>query len=936
VQIDVRLDEVVLRALEKNPELRYQQVSEVKTCVETIVATLGSSRRLPRQSEAAAGEEAQTESERRKAESVKPGESLVTSAATNQGARFSRMAIVGACWAAFFVVVLTLYFISKIFPHGFSGHSLLMAYGIIVIGGITSLLGFTAPFVTTILGWIAVSQIRRSAGKLYGLWLAVFDGLLFPLLALDGLIFVAVGLGLWGAGLGWKRTSPPTVPLSYLLFVAVLLGILLLLDWLIIRRVWRAVNRPVGTIVPPIQKPDRFWRWFMVTTLAMIVVIFSIAILGLLAAIAIPNFVKARAQSQANAQRAAAQLATNHLAVQNLSFGPVIERVVMAFDENPAQACLDLGSGEFRSPPAALADRIRLIANKDGGEPFTDLNGPGDELYDWLKTSGVDLIGSRRSDGSLGFKYLGQPPHYYNGSTTFDTVSASEVVQTLQSSPFFAGDKPNLPAAYINSMNPNDEATKKASYIVFRTHDGDVGVMKILGMSQNPRGVKIRYKLVQNNVTTVTPVRIPVVPKQNNFGPIIEMVVTNSLNLGTGEQAGIPWFDNITIEHVPNLNALDPKEELLRKQDADVFTDDAKNLYGIDLKTIPVDPQVWDEDIPPAKLANNLDLASRNALHLLTLDSGLANPPTYLFETRNGLKGVLQITGFSDSPRGVTIRYKLVQNGGENSSRSIKTGIINFKFLRVEVPKDSHRLELYFERDTNYGLGIEVTQNALPGPNGESIPLDFWLKYGSQSKWVGVNSPNVLVWRLPEELSENEIQAGVKELEQNARQWTQLPEGSNPEFAHIKNREGWTYVLWSHVLREPSLRATPSPAPTLPVTNLNPVVESTSSQFNMQKNSQTKPAEEIKSRIKAAAGIVAFPDRDPVLAAIATDAARDGDLEDARDALQKMTAFPARDDAIGEVARQLAAAGKRADAMELAKLVTAFPARDALIGELAK
>jgi capsular polysaccharide biosynthesis protein len=39
VQIDVRLDEVVLRALEKNPELRFQQVSEVKTMVETIVAT---------------------------------------------------------------------------------------------------------------------------------------------------------------------------------------------------------------------------------------------------------------------------------------------------------------------------------------------------------------------------------------------------------------------------------------------------------------------------------------------------------------------------------------------------------------------------------------------------------------------------------------------------------------------------------------------------------------------------------------------------------------------------------------------------------------------------------------------------------------------------------------------------------------------------------
>ena len=36
VQIDVRLDEVVLRALEKEPERRYQQASELKTQVETI------------------------------------------------------------------------------------------------------------------------------------------------------------------------------------------------------------------------------------------------------------------------------------------------------------------------------------------------------------------------------------------------------------------------------------------------------------------------------------------------------------------------------------------------------------------------------------------------------------------------------------------------------------------------------------------------------------------------------------------------------------------------------------------------------------------------------------------------------------------------------------------------------------------------------------
>ena len=39
VQVDVRLDEVVLHALEKEPDRRYQQASEVKTDLEAITAT---------------------------------------------------------------------------------------------------------------------------------------------------------------------------------------------------------------------------------------------------------------------------------------------------------------------------------------------------------------------------------------------------------------------------------------------------------------------------------------------------------------------------------------------------------------------------------------------------------------------------------------------------------------------------------------------------------------------------------------------------------------------------------------------------------------------------------------------------------------------------------------------------------------------------------
>jgi serine/threonine protein kinase len=39
IEVDVRLDDVVLRALEKDPERRYQHVSQVKTAVDTIAST---------------------------------------------------------------------------------------------------------------------------------------------------------------------------------------------------------------------------------------------------------------------------------------------------------------------------------------------------------------------------------------------------------------------------------------------------------------------------------------------------------------------------------------------------------------------------------------------------------------------------------------------------------------------------------------------------------------------------------------------------------------------------------------------------------------------------------------------------------------------------------------------------------------------------------
>ncbi|MGA3266724.1 MAG: protein kinase [Verrucomicrobiota bacterium] len=197
VQIDVRLDEVVLRTLEKKPELRYQQASVLKTQVEMIATT---------------SDEAE---DRRQKPEMEP--------------RFSRTAIVGACLAipAFVFPVLGLMLTT---PGAPQGSPRLVAFS----ETICPLLALIFAGFTTMLGYVAVSQIRLSAGKLEGLWLAVFDRLLFPLLVLD----VLIGSFL-DAVQHWLGLLGPPISTFWVLLSLVSIG---LADYFMIRGVWRAVN----------------------------------------------------------------------------------------------------------------------------------------------------------------------------------------------------------------------------------------------------------------------------------------------------------------------------------------------------------------------------------------------------------------------------------------------------------------------------------------------------------------------------------------------------------------------------------------------------------------------------------------------------------------------------------------------------------------------
>ena len=186
VTIDVRLDEVVLRTLEKEPAMRYQQASAVRTAVENI-----------------AGGGKQTESEK----SAKP--------------RFSRLAFAGAFWVGLFLFAIVA------LRHGPATLSPLFKFALMIC--------LLSPLGTTVLGWLAVAQIRSSQDRIRGLWLAVLDGILYPLLVLYYIIFYCYIM----AG----GESSPGDDDAIVTGATVLMA--LLLDVIIAVVVWRAVRRSI-------------------------------------------------------------------------------------------------------------------------------------------------------------------------------------------------------------------------------------------------------------------------------------------------------------------------------------------------------------------------------------------------------------------------------------------------------------------------------------------------------------------------------------------------------------------------------------------------------------------------------------------------------------------------------------------------------------------
>jgi len=247
VQIDVRLDEVVLHALEKQPSRRYQQASQVKTDLDSIAGTGAKAAGDADVAGATAGSSfgagnpfgANNPFGAKNPFGANPG-AVPGGPPVAQAPRMSRAAVWGACWAALFFAVFPAFFMHEVQTHEFEKYGPFSNPLVIFSFSVFILPSFLAPLGVTILGWVACGHIRRSAGRLHGMWLAVFDGLLFPLLALDGLIWLMcyfATIAVYGSA-----EMPPDRYLA--IFYLSSMVICLVADVAIVWAVWRAVNRP--------------------------------------------------------------------------------------------------------------------------------------------------------------------------------------------------------------------------------------------------------------------------------------------------------------------------------------------------------------------------------------------------------------------------------------------------------------------------------------------------------------------------------------------------------------------------------------------------------------------------------------------------------------------------------------------------------------------
>jgi len=151
--------------------------------------------------------------------------------------------------------------------------------------------------------------------------------------------------------------------------------------------------------------------------------------------------------------------------VAGLTFGPVVERVVNHTGEN---CLIDLDSGRLTSLPSEVAQ------------------GGSSAAIEWAQRQGIDAGGGMQPEimGLIGFDLIASP----RPNDTWDAMTPERLVAIEKGA--FSLSKPGNPV--FLSARGGVPATW-----IFKTREGGIGILQIVGFTEGPKGVRIRYKMLQ-------------------------------------------------------------------------------------------------------------------------------------------------------------------------------------------------------------------------------------------------------------------------------------------------------------------------------------------------------------------------------------------------------------------------------------------------------
>ncbi len=323
-------------------------------------------------------------------------------------------------------------------------------------------------------------------------------------------------------------------------------------------------------------------------------------------------------------------------ASRQLVLGPVTELTV-GDDNAKRDMFVDLDTGRLFSPPEDLDN--------------TDT----DAVMGWVRQNHIDALGETSTgvQGLIGFDMVVRPvaPELWESATVGTVLNRKLLPDGPPGNPAPMPGKGELPVTYL-----------------LKTRERGRGILQIVGFPDDPRGVRIRYRLMLWAYRIERPAAATEPAQGLVYGPVVEQTVQ--------ERQFVDFDSGRVLERTDE----DPGPGMMRiwarakeiGADALFFRQPTGRgeegrwcMLGLEMgRGARARADDWSTLTP-----DELVTGERRVPPGMGMIQVLREPPeTMIVSTREGGRGLLQIVGFTDSD--VTIRYRMVREATAPASAS--------------------------------------------------------------------------------------------------------------------------------------------------------------------------------------------------------------------------------------------------------------------------